>query len=262
MLSDVPNERELRLRHLIETLQHHPRQTLAWKRAMHALLQEVTRLPRLARSSHPDYGELLNDTFLQIANRIGEFKFHPQRSIVTSLTHWINRQLRLSYRIKDLYGCQSEGTDKSSANAKAEFRAQLRKPPLSLDAPIGTEGTLSFGDQLPDPRPDLADLEALIRQDQQHQANERISQQIRHYIETDPEKRLRQCHPQKHPDCHCQILAQRLLLKQPPDRFQAVVNDFNVNYHTLRSHWQKQGLPLLQSIAKKMGYDPDREVEN
>jgi hypothetical protein len=256
MLFDASNQRELRLRHLIETLQHQPHQSLAWKRAMHTLLQEVPQLPRLARSTHPDYGEILNDTFLQIADRIHEFQ--PQDSIGVSLTNWINLQLRLTYRLKDLYDSQSDQANK--ADPKAQFRAQIRKPPLSLDASIGEAGNLSFGDQLSDPRPTLSDLESLIQHDQQQQV-ERIGQQIYEYIETDPEYLLRQCYPQKYPECHCQLLAKRLLLKQPPDRFQAIVNDYRVNYHTLYSHWKNRGLPLLQSIAQKMGYNPDREVE-
>lgn len=261
--SQLADGREVQLCQLIDVLQQQPRTSRAWRKAMNQLLQEVMRLPRLARSSHPDYGEVLSDTFLQIADRIDEFI--PQSdSITASLTHWINLRLRLTYRIKELYQPPRDGTsDRSNpkARAKAEFRSQMRKPALSLDTPIGTTGDIHFGDQLPDPRPGLADLEAIIQQDQAQQTQQQIGKQMQHYIQTDPEGLLRQCHPKHYPNCHCQMLAQRLLITQPAESFQRITKEHGINYHTLYAHWKNRGLPLLQEIAKKMGYDPDREVE-
>ena len=77
------------------------------------------------------------------------------------------------------------------------------------------------------------------------------------YIKTDPEGRLRNCHPHKYPQFNCHELAKRQLLKDPPDRWKDITEELQVPYSTGVAHWQRKCLPLLQTIAQELGYQPD-----
>jgi hypothetical protein len=252
-------DRDEELRILIETVQQNSPKTLTWRKAMNRLLAEVQRLPGLTRSSHPDYAEVLDDVLMRLGEEIKTFQ--PQSpSLEKSLTNWINLKLRLTYEVRELHAPPRSRAQGPPKSAKADFLRQAQKPPLSLDAPVGIEGSPSFGDYLPADGPcTLSDLEDAIRREQEQQTAQRIGLQIQRYIETDPDEKLRQCHPQAYPDCHCQMLSLRLLLKQPPDRMVAIAREFNINYHTLNWHWKNRGLPLLRAIAQNFGYEGDEE---
>ncbi|MDX2214372.1 MAG: hypothetical protein SFY66_13865 [Oculatellaceae cyanobacterium bins.114] len=253
-------DRDEHLRSLIETVQQQPPKSLPWRKAMHRLLLEVQQLPGLARSPHPDYAEALDDALLRLGDAIKTFE-PRQPSLEKSLTAWINLKLRLKYEVRELHAPPRSRSLSATRNPQIEFKQQAQKPPLSLDAPLDATGGTSFGDQLPAAGAfTLWDLEEKIQQEQEQHRTIRIGVQLQKYIETDPERQLQKCHPQAHPDCHCQMLSQRLLLKHPPDRLSAIAREFNINYHTLNWHWKNRGLPLLQDIAKKMGYQPDRTI--
>ena len=255
------NQRDENLRQLIETVRQHPKHSLRWRKAMNQLLMEIQQLPGLAKSHHPDYYEVLDDTLLKLAEEIQEFE-PKHSSIETSLVAWINVKLRLKYEVRDLH-FQTITSSKNRANpkgAKEEFNAQIRKQPLSLDIPIGEEGGETFGSQLPGKsHGNFWELQSAIAEDQKEQENARIGIKIKQYIEQDPEKNLRNCHPRAHPNCNCQILSKRLLLKYPPDKMVDIARDLKVNYNTLNWHWKNRGIPLLQEIAMNLGYQRDEE---
>ncbi|MDB9312697.1 hypothetical protein PN462_06260 [Spirulina sp. CS-785/01] len=242
------NAQETRLQQLIETVQQQPRRSLQWRKAINQLLLEVQQLPKLAKSTHPDYEEVLDDVLLRFAEEIKNFQ--PQhQSITASLTAWINGKLRLKYAVRDLqhpYRNRSQGTP----TAKTEFRQQTRKPPLSLDTPISEKGGETFSDRIP---ANLETVQAQIQADQAQQT-EQIGRKLKTYIQQDPDNRLKTCHPKAHPRCNCQVLSQRLLLKHPPDKLVAIAQDYQIKYHTLNWHWKNKALPLLQSIALEFGY--------
>lgn len=233
------NERDERLRILVEAVRQQPKRSLSWRKAMNQLLIEIQQLPGLAKSSHPDYVEALDDTLMKLSEEIGEFE--PMKpSLEESLVNWINLKLRLRYRVRGLHSQQL---------------------PLSLDVPISEAGGETFASQLPDERASTVwEIEAEIRQEQEQQKNVRIGVRLKQYIEQDPEKKLRLCHPRAHPHCNCQVLSQRLLLKHPPDKLVDLARDLNVKYHTLNWHWKNKGLPLLQTIAKNLGYQSEAEL--
>ncbi|HEY9652310.1 MAG TPA: hypothetical protein V6C95_16750, partial [Coleofasciculaceae cyanobacterium] len=79
------------------------------------------------------------------------------------------------------------------------------------------------------------------------------------YIKQDPEQKLRQCHPKASPNCNCQLLSQRISLKSPPDKFSQLARELNINYQTLVQHWKRSCLPLLQTIAINLGYEPNKQ---
>ena len=175
------NQRDENLRQLIETVRQHPKHSLRWRKAMNQLLMEIQQLPGLAKSHHPDYYEVLDDTLLKLAEEIQEFE-PKHSSIETSLVAWINVKLRLKYEVRDLH-FQTITSSKNRANpkgAKEEFNAQIRKQPLSLDIPIGEEGGETFGSQLPGKsHGNFWELQSAIAEDQKEQENARIGIKIK-----------------------------------------------------------------------------------
>ena len=225
------------LHQIITAVCQHPDSSREWRKAMHQLLSYIQRLPGLARCSHPDYPEVLNDTLALVPEKIQEFQPDPS-SLTNSLVNWINYKLRHKYRVLELY--QPASSEQ-----------------LSLDNLVRTEegSRETFTDLLPDPRPsNIWELEDLLEQWQQQQKTESIGTKLRHYIEQDPEGKLRSCVSRKHPKCNCHLLSQRLYLKNPPDNLTRFASEFNIPYQTVVTHWKKKGLPLLQEIARELGY--------
>lgn len=204
---------------------------------MHQVLSYVQRLPGLARCSHPNYPDVLNATLVMVSTRIQEFQ-PCSDSLSSSLAAWINYRLRHKYRILELYRHNSCDT-------------------LSLDNSILIEEGRkeTFTALVADPHPcTIWEIEAQIEQWQQQEKYVSVGVNMWQYIEQDPEGRLRSCHPRQNPECNCQLLSQRMLLKNPPDKLPAFAKEFNIPYPTLVSHWKNKGLPLLQAIARELGY--------
>lgn len=224
------------LRNLIDAVCRYPDPSAERQKALNRLLALIQQLPGIYRSSHPDYAEALNLTWEWVSRKIGEF--NPRNSSVQqSLVTWINGYLK--WRIRDLY-------------------AKENQYPISLDRPISNDE----GDQttplenLPDPQftsPTLDLLEVKINQIQEAQ-RQRLGQRVRQYIERDEEGILKGCHPRKHPECNCQMLAMRLLLQEPHQRIADISREFKINNQTLYSHWKNNCLPLLQEIGRNFGY--------
>jgi hypothetical protein len=252
------NERDERLRQLIATVRQHPDGSPVWRKAMNQLLLEIQQLPGLVRSSHPDYWEILNDTLMQLGEKIKEFEpRYP--SMEKSLVVWINRKLRLRYEVLSL---SFPGRIRPKLKtALAEYKAQLRKLPLSLDAPVGDESGATFTDMLPDESPStLWDLEAEIQRQQEKLKTQRIGIQMRQYIEQDPEGKLRNCYPRAYPHCHAHLLSKRRCLKDPPDKFKEIAADLDMGLTKVTSHWFDRCIPLLQKVAESFGYRSDSEI--
>lgn len=110
-------------------------------------------------------------------------------------------------------------------NPISEFDQPEKEDPLTLK-PDGTQ-TLNSA-------PSLDELinGNLINQlmDTQKQQKAKL---IEHYINTDPDGHLKANFPIGYPNCHYQLLAQRLILKEPPDRVQVIANEFGIRYSKL-----------------------------
>lgn len=226
------------LRNLIEQICRSQNPSPERQKALNRLLAIAQQLPGLYKSTHPDYPEALNLTWEWVSRKIGEF--NPRESSVEqSLVIWINGYLK--WRVRDLY-------------------APSRQIEISLDQRRSNDegDQTSLLDQLPDQEftsPTLDLLERKIIQIQEAE-RERLGQRVRQYIEQDIERTLTNCHPRKHPECNCHVLARRLLLQQPPQRIADVAREFNANNQTLYSHWKNNCLPLLQDIGRQFGYKP------
>lgn len=231
-----------RLRQLIEAVCQHPKESREWRKAMHRLLIELQQLPGLQKSSHPDYLHALNQTWEWIGRNIcRDFKPRPG-TLQQSLVKWINGYLY--WRIKDLYSMQSSNL-------------------ISLDKPIANlkEGT-PLVEQLSETSlksPTLSGLDGYIEQLQQ-QKIKRLGLELERYIQRDPNKKLQKCHPRAEPNCNCQLLSQRRYLQDPPDLFCDIARELNMPLGQLTNHWYGRCKPLLQAIAKDLGYRPHEEL--
>ena len=248
------DEQDERLRQLIAAVYQHPDGSLEWRRAMSRLLIVIQGLPEFRKYSRldcPDYFlDGLNLTWEWLSRNIR--KFEPSTSSIREdLVKWINGYLY--WRIKDL----------ATPNPRRDY---------PLDHPIkGSDGVESttLGERIteqgqilgtPSNPSILSGLEIYIEQ-LQKQSEQRVVLELALYIEQDPKKKLRNCYPRDHPDCNCQLLSKRLLFifKDPPDKLTDIAQEFNINYQTLVSHWKRKGLPLLQTIARELGYQPHQQ---
>lgn len=233
------NQQDERLRQIITAVRQLADGSREWRKAVHQLLSYIQGLPGLARCSHPDYPEVLNDTLALVCEKIQEFQ-PDSASLTSSLVVWINYKLRHKYRVLELY---------QYAPAHS----------ISIDNQVRTEeeSKATFAEQLPDPHPsNIWELEAEIERWQQQRNIESVGTRLRQYIEQDPEGKLRSCSSRKYPNCNCYLLSQRLYLRNPPDNLARFASEFNVPYQTVVSHWKNKGLPLLQAIAHELGINP------
>ncbi|WP_414565041.1 MULTISPECIES: hypothetical protein [unclassified Anabaena] len=250
------DEQEERLRQLIAAACQHPDGTKEWRKAMNRLLIVIQGLPEFRKYSGldcPDYFlDALNQTWEWLSRNIRNFQPRTS-SIRTDLMKWLNTYLY--WRLKDL-------KTPSSLTGKIKY--------LSLDETISDSDSVEIATWLErvsqegqllgtpsNPRV-LSGLEIYLEQ-QQQQSEQNIVTSLALYIEQDPDKQLRNCYPRQHPECNCQLLSQRLLFifKNPPDKLADIAHERKINYQTLVSHWKLKGIPLLQSIAIKLGYQPN-----
>jgi hypothetical protein len=219
-----------RLSALIAEVRHNPAKSRKWRTAMNKLLLQIQQLPGVKKSAHPNYPAALNLTLEWVSREIANFEPRSP-SVSKSFVNWINGYLR--WRIQDLYS-----PDKDA--------------PISLDAPIAVNaGETTRLELLPDFM--LSGLDGMI-ESAQKETTQRIGLQLELYIEQDPEGKLRNSHPHSYPECNCQFLSMRRVLKEPPDNFKNLAEELNVKYTTLNSHWKRKCEPSLQEIARTLGY--------
>ncbi len=238
--------RDEHLQQLIASICGNPDPTsLERRREINRLLVILQQLPGLLKSSHLYYLEALDQTWEWVSRNICTFEPHPHLSIQESLKRWINGYL--SWRIRDLYRggkCNPYSLDTPLDNSSDENPTTL----LEKLTETGFEPPKLSGID--------GYIEQLLRQERQE-----ICRQLERYISEDPQGILRDCKCRKSPNCNCQCLSQRLLLKDPPDKISQISQDLGINYQTLNSHWKKKCKPLLQKIARSfLGYSGDEEL--
>jgi hypothetical protein len=191
---------------------------------MDRLLRKLQRSPKLSKSSHLYYDEAQNKTWLWLNKHLHEF--NPQHSpIQASLVSWVNGHLR--YRIQDLY------TGKNGKNQNTL--------PLNLEALEASGFYSGCLDGLD------AEIERIEREEKQA-----LARAIVKYFDGDPEYALRNCYVRNRPDCNCQIIAQKLLLQESPEKMAVIARQLNINTQTIRSFWKRKGLSKVQAIARQI----------
>lgn len=208
------------LRELIVKICSLPRGSEQRRKSIDRLLRQLQYLPKLLKSSHPDYLEAVDRTWEWLDNNL--HKFNPQNSSLQDcLVTWINGNL--GYRIRDLYTPQTNKIISINALEKSGFY-------------IST----------------WSRLDDHIDEQLQTQENQSLARAIVRYIDRDPEQKLRNCHPQNRPDCNSQIIAQRLFLRQSPEKLSTIGRKLNINTQTIHSFWKRKGFPKVQAIAREI----------
>ncbi|WP_232214640.1 hypothetical protein [Rubidibacter lacunae] len=198
----------------------------ARRKALNRLLACMQRLPGLYRSSHQDYPEAYNRTLEWVCKNIDTFE--PRGvSADESFVRWVNGYLR--WRVRDLY----TSDDKYIVNLKTDA---IDVDPIEL---------------LPDPASKLDLVERQIAE-QQAATRHRYGRKVWDYLERDPNGTLSNCHPGKHPDCHCRELVARLLLQEPPQRVRQIAREYGIPEQTLYSHWKKKCRPLVAELVRTL----------
>jgi hypothetical protein len=203
------------LRELIIQVCSHPRGTLQRSKAMNQLLMAAQRLPKLSRSSHPEYWEAFSIIWEWLDKNL--HNFHPRCSpLRDSFVHWINAFLR--YRIKDLYN--------------------KKHPHLTY-----------LGDREYDELPDCFSGSNSTIEQLEIEEKKCLARAIEEYIDRDPEGKLKGCHPRNRPDCNSQIIAQKLFLQSTPEKMTAIARQLNINMQTISSFWYRKGRLQIQAIV-------------
>ncbi len=239
--SNLPHcEIEIQLRQQLDAVLTAPGQSAQRAKAMSRLLGMLRQLPGIARVNHQDYLLALNQTWEWMSRNIDDFQSSTD-SLESDLVKWINGYLY--WRIRDIY--------QSTSN---------RQQPMSLDEEVFDRGE-TFLDLLSETGTIGVDINTLDEQIAvlQQQADREVATQIESWIESDPDRKLQNCHPRDRAGCHCQILSCRIVIKDPPDSFTQIATELNIPYQTLVSHWKRSCLPILQTQARNFGYDP---IEN
>ncbi|MBW4665973.1 MAG: hypothetical protein KME60_00665 [Cyanomargarita calcarea GSE-NOS-MK-12-04C] len=224
------------LQKLINEVCRHPDSSLERQKALNRLLGVIQKFSAIYKSSHQDYLEALNLTWEWVSRKICEFEKRSP-SLEKSLVIWINGYLK--WRIKDLYAPNSNyiiSLDKTLRNNEGNETTLLER---FIDPELVTL--------------DLLDIKIAKIQEQKR---DRLGRRIGKYIELDESRKLRGSHIKPNPECHCQLLAMRLLLQKPPHKIIDIAREFNVNNQTLHSHWKRKCLPLLREIGINFGYEP------
>jgi hypothetical protein len=162
-------------------------------------------------------------------------------------------------------------------NKVADQYRKLGKQPftVSLNAPIqGNEGEEFDSEGVLDDTTEHG-IEQLIEREQAEKI-QHIGRKLRQYIEEDPTGELRKNYPNEkidkkrpntrdnlrpRPDANCHVLAQRLLLKDPPDDLSAIAREFKISRPTLDSQWKRKGQEHVKKMATNFGYEPENDPE-
>ncbi|MBW4467730.1 MAG: hypothetical protein KME07_20070 [Pegethrix bostrychoides GSE-TBD4-15B] len=215
-----------RFQDLLDQVNQRSELRLQRERCLSKLLMQIQQSPRLLRNRHPDYYDALDRTLLWVAKKIEGFEpDKPPPTQSEDFMKWVNRYL--SWRITELY--------------RSDGRNDIAKS------------------NIPDPTPSLSSLDKLIK-DLQAKQLKRTGQEIRTYIEQDPEGILGSCHLRQNSAYNCQVLAVRIHLQEPPATVRAVAAEFGVREQALYTHWRTKCQPLLRLIALRFDEPLKQEI--
>jgi hypothetical protein len=177
---------------------------------------------KLWKENTPYYQDALQQTWLYFCQNICEGNagnpYDPNRA---SLVTWLNFYLKK--RLQDFY-----------INNQKEKFTKASTPIDPLDSG-GTNQAVELIETIPAP-PDVPPL----------------LEEVKEWVETDPEGELRQIYITNHPEITCQVL---ILRRLPPETsWKTLSAEFNLPISTLSSFYQRQCLPCLRKFAESQGY--------
>ncbi|MDJ0555637.1 MAG: hypothetical protein QNJ68_14580 [Microcoleaceae cyanobacterium MO_207.B10] len=245
------------------------------QQTMGSLLALTSRLPGIRQDAHPNYLEAVNNTLLDVRKNLTQFLTNTDIERVSAATlrehyvRWVNGFLK--YDILDLYRCHRQDLSLNVAQPERDEGEWLES--LSEDG---------FNYQIFD------SLDSLLQQEE-NQMTQNKGLILELYIESDPEGKLSNCHPQNYPNCNAKAIveyfylsdrAEKITFKEdwviakskreltikkstkriilaaaePKKTWQGFAKKQGINYQTLKAHWQRKCLPLLREIV--------RDIEN
>lgn len=207
---------------LIKTILLHEVEEKARQKAMDGLLKLIPKLKGIKKNLDPriNYDEALNLAFSNVWQKITTFPRLYNLDIDNAdaaFTHicFVKWFNKiLQRRIFDLY-------------------RELGQQPFSLQEYIETEGDI-------------------VRDNLEQIANQEFLEKLQDYLQQDPD-RILQCHPEGFPQCSCQELTYRRLLKEEPEKWRDIAQDLKVPQGTITAFWNRKCKPILQKIPNKLG---------
>jgi hypothetical protein len=221
-----------------------------WRITMSRLLGKIQAQPEFrqyCRPGCPDYLlTALNKTWMWLSRgAIKNFRL-PQHPIGTweAMVRWLKAPgCYLWWRVKE---------------EKQKYDAEQNR--FSLDQPRGKSDESEAGTWLDEiyeqlqrlgDIPSLSGMEDFIRR-QSEREQQVLEMRFVLYIQQDPDGKLQNCHPRGKEKCNAQIVAQRLLLKQPPDKRVVIADEFDVDHRTFYSFCTQRVIPLLKKIFDEL----------
>jgi hypothetical protein len=248
------------LRVLAENFCGQAKNTSQGKIAAYKLLRAIQSLPKLQRSYQPetsyfnqDFEEFLNETLMEVIERICEEFQADEANYIHSLVNWMNYKLRLSFKPKD------------------RLREASRHKTFSLDRYIGgEENNNTFLDLLNDSYEDGEKentIDSIIEQEQQAR-RQRWGQQVWQALHNDPDIRreLESYCSKKHHLCQCHFLMTKRLLTVPPTPWKTIAAELSqlsgseIPWPAIQSHWRRKCESPLKDIALKLEKNLSKEV--
>jgi hypothetical protein len=211
---------EERLRQLVEEACRHRAGSAQRQKNLTRIIRLITN--QLWRENTPYYQDALQQTWVYFCQNICEGKtgqpYNPSRSSVVT---WLNFYLK--QRLKDFY---------------IDSQKQEAKIVPSKNWSVGLGET----NETTDPIENLAadpDVPMLL-------------EEVKRWVETDPEGELSSIHITNHPEVTARVL---ILRRLPPETsWKTLAAEFNLSISTLSSFYQRQCLPRLRKFGESEGY--------
>jgi|GEM_PF-5955160 len=126
-----------------------------------------------------------------------------------------------------------------------EHGKQTRIQPISIDTPIGENEEETLVDVVLTTGGDCGQtLNEIEKQELENQST--LRQKILEYIKEDPQKKLMRSHPTNKLECNCKYLIEQVKKNgHNKQTFAQIARDFNINYQTLKSHYNRKCLPMI-----------------
>lgn len=187
-------------------------------------LTQIIRLiqNKLWKENTPYYQDALQQTWLYFCQNIGEGNTRKSDDYNHSSTV-IGLNLYLRQRLRDFY-----------INTEKEELTKDSMPGKYLDSGEPNQ-TVDSVENIP-AKPNGSPL----------------LEEVKQWVETDPEGELRCLHITERPEVTCQVLILRRL--PPEDSWQTLAAEFNLPISTLSSFYQHQCLPCLRKFSEYQGY--------
>jgi hypothetical protein len=214
------NELEQRLHQLVTEACKHRAGSAERQKNLTRIIRLVA--PKLWRENTPYYQDALQQTWVYFCQNICEGKtgapYNPERgSVITWLNFYLKR------RLQDFY------IDTQTQQAKIAPSRSGRGGFGDSDETIDPVDTLAAE----------ADVPPLL-------------EEVKQWVEADPEGELRRIHISNCPQVTCQLL---ILRRLPPETsWKELAAEFDLSVSTLSSFYQRQCLPRLRKFGEAEGY--------